>query len=285
MKRDGNDIRNGQKDEATMKQLDANTLVAYVDGELDVESATFVETLLADDVEASRTARQLQDGARMIRAAHNHVIYETVPDRLVDTVMMAVESETRSTESTVPQHLVDMILEAPENDDAVASLVGRTVIGTEGKVPAISMARRGSVVAMASTAVLTAVMLGGGFLLGQHQAIDSRQAAGGQQATVAAAINNPWREAAFQEALETKTSDTAVIWTNPATGFGGAIIPVKTYRRDDGTFCRAFRTVETSGIPQQPNFGVACREQGPQGRWVKTVEAVAEVGAVPKLSF
>ncbi len=285
MRGDGIDKRNGQTDGAIMKQLDANTLVAYVDGELDEESAAVVETMLDSDAKALRTARLLQEGALLIRAAHNHVIYETVPDRLVDTVMMAVESETRSSDAVVPQHLVNMILDAPEADESVAQLASIKGASPDGSGPVLSMARRGSVAAVASAAVLAAVMLGGGFLLGQQRALDLGRSTGGQQVTAAAAMDNPWREAAFQEALETKASEMAVIWTNPETGSGGAIIPVKTYRRDDGTFCRAFRTVDTNSLPQQPNFGVACREQGPQGRWIKTVEAVAEVGAVPKMSF
>jgi len=268
-----------------MKQLDANTLVAYVDGELDAESATVVESLLAKDAEASRTVRALHDGALLVRAAHHHVIYETVPDRLVDTVMMAVESEARSGESVVPQHLVDMILDAPEGAEAMAEIAERTGRMASAGAQIIPLGRRRSVAALATAAAFAAVMLGGGFLLGQYQSGDFGQAPRAQQVTIAAAVNNPWREAAFQEALETKASDSAVVWTNPETGFGGAIIPVKTYRRADGTFCRAFRTVESRNTPQQPNYGIACREQGPEGRWIRTVEAVTDAGSAPKLSF
>ena len=188
-------------------------------------------------------------------------------------------------ESIVPQHLVNMILDAPEDDETtVVPAAGRGGMA-DARVSGISTVRRRSVAAVASAAVFAAVMLGGGFLAGQYQIDNSGPATGSQQLNVVAAMDNPWREAAFQEALETKASDTAVIWTNPETGYTGAIIPVKTYRREDGTFCRAFRTVETKTGPQQPNFGVACREQGLQGHWIKTVEAVAEVGTIPKLSF
>jgi surface antigen len=272
------------KEEANMKQLDANTLVAYVDGELDTESSTFVETILAEDEDALQLARLLQNSAFLVRAAHNHVVHETVPERLVDTVLTAEESESGPADVTVPQHLVNMILSAPEEGETASEPAGAD--GRARPVPqVISLARRRSVAALASAAVFAAVMLGGGFLLGQYQSYESKQAIGGQQVNVAAAMDNPWREAAFQEALETKASHTAVIWTNPESGYAGAVIPVKTYRREDGTFCRAFRTVETNSGPQQPNYGVACREQGTEGRWVKTVEAVAGVGAVPKLSF
>ena len=269
-----------------MKHLDANTLVAYVDGELDSESARVVEARLAQDAEAVRTVRALHDGALLIKAAHNDVIHETVPDRLIDTVMMAVESESATAEPIVPQHLVNMILDAPEGAETAAELTmdDRTPAGSRAPM-VVSLARRRSVAAFASAAAFAAVMLGGGFLLGQYQTSEVRQAANQQRVSVASAINNPWREAAFQDALETKRSETAVVWTNPETGNGGAIIPVKTYRREDGTFCRAFRTVDTNSGPDHPNYGVACREQGPQGRWIKTIEAVAEVGTVPKLSF
>ena len=98
-------------------------------------------------------------------------------------------------------------------------------------------------------------------------------------------MDDPWREAAFQKALETKKSEAAVIWANPENGRSGAIVPVKTYRRDDGTFCRAFRTVDTGAAPDQPNYGVACREPGEEGRWIKTVEAIAAPGAGGKLEF
>ncbi len=104
------------------------------------------------------------------------------------------------------------------------------------------------------------------------------------KAMAVSAMNDPWREAALQEALETKKSETALIWENPENGRGGAIVPVKTYRRDDGTYCRAFRTVDTGVAPGQPDYGVACREPGETGRWIKKVEAISASGVGAKLS-
>lgn len=269
-----------------MKQLDANTLVAYVDGELDTESANIVEQMLAEDAEASRTAELLRGGALLIRAAHNHVIHETVPDRLLDTIVMAVETESKlAVAETVPQHLVNMILDAPETDVAQASQPVSRNETAESEAPVISLARRRSVAAIAMAATFAAFMLGGGFLLGQYQNNGIGQNAGGNQVNIVAARENPWREAAFQEALETRKSESVVFWTDPETGVNGAITPVKTYQREDQTFCRAYRMVETNSSPEQPNFGVACRESGPEGRWVKAVEAVAGPGTVPKLTF
>lgn len=264
-----------------MKQLDANTLVAYVDGELDTESAAIVESRLERDAEARRIADMLRESAAMVRAAHSHVLYETVPDRLVDLIEDAPEADEFSSE-VVPSRLVDMILNTPDDDVRQPAPAMVSEVKTPG--PMISLQRRRSIAAFATAAMFAAVMMGGGMMF-QKYTSSLNQPDLAHQAHAVSAMNDPWREAAFQEALETKKSETAVVWENPDTGRSGAIIPVKTYRRDDGTFCRAFRTVDTGAKPGQPNYGVACREPGKSGRWVKTVEAISASGAGGKLQF
>lgn len=264
-----------------MKQLDANTLVAYVDGELDTESAALVEALLAEDAEAREVAEMLRYSASLIRAAHSHVLHEAVPERLLDVFEAAPVADELSGE-IVPSHLVNMILDAPDgNNETVAPSVAGSAQNT---APVISLARRGSIAAFATAAVFAAVMVGGGMMFQKYtSALNQGEIA--HQARAISAMDDPWREAAFQEALETRKSEAAVIWANPENGRSGAVVPVKTYRRDDGTFCRAFRTVDTGAAPDQPNYGVACREPGEDGRWVKTVEAIAMPGAGGKLKF
>lgn len=260
-----------------MKQLDANTLVAYVDGELDLESAIQVERLLAEDADAQNTVRIFQETAVLVRAAHASLAYEPVPDCLVDVVSDAPETGMPSAD-TIPERLVNMILDAPEARPANSD-------GDTRPIARIAPARRRSVAAIAMAAAVSAVMLGS-FYAGQMRMTALQERSNdATQASAISAINNPWREAAFQEALENKRSQEAVVWENPETGIGGAVIPVKTYRRADGTFCRAFRTVDTQARPTQPNFGVACREAGPEGRWIKTVEAIAAPGNKPELRY
>lgn len=264
-----------------MKQLDANTLVAYVDGELDIESAALVESLLAEDAEAREVTGMLRDSAALIRAAHSHVLHEAVPERLLDVFETAPVADELSGE-IVPSHLVNMILEAPDdNNETFASSVAGSARNT---APVISLARRRSIAAFATAAVFAAVMVGGGMTFQKYTSALNRGEAVHQVRAISA-MDDPWREAAFQEALETRKSEAAVIWDNPENGRSGAIVPVKTYRRDDGTFCRAFRTVDTGAAPGQPNYGVACREPGDDGRWVKTVEAIATSGAGGILEF
>jgi len=266
-----------------MKQLDANTLVAYVDGELDVETAELVESLLAEDPEASEVAGMLRNSAALARAAHGHVLHETVPDRLLDIFDSVVVTDDVDND-VVPSHLVNMILQASEDDSNKAAPAVVNAVGAVSAAPVISLARQRSVAGFAMAAVFAAVMIGGGMMV-QKYTTALEQAGMTHQAKAVLAMDDRWREAAFQEALETKKSEAAVIWANPENGRTGAIVPVKTYRRDDGTFCRAFRTIDTGAAPGQPNYGVACREPGEEGRWVKTVEAIAASGAGGKLEF
>ena len=266
-----------------MKQLDANTLVAYVDGELDIESATLVEALLSEDAEARKVAELMRESAALVRAAHAHVAYEAVPERLSDIIELSAASDDLSGE-IVPSHLVNMILSAPD-DEGEGTRPALSKAANEVAVkPGISLARRRSVAGMAAAAVFAAVLVGSGMMLQKFQS-GAGQIGLSHQATAISAMQDPWREAAFQEALETKKSETALIWENPENGRSGAIMPVKTYRRDDGTFCRAFRTVDAGGVAGQPNYGVACREPGEDGRWIKTVEAISAPGQGAKLQF
>lgn len=266
-----------------MKQLDANTLVAYVDGELDIEAALQVETLLAKDPEAREVTEMLRNSASLVRAAHSHVLHEAVPDRLLDSFDAAAVADELNGD-IVPPYLVNMILDAPEGGGESTTPVLAKASMQAAPAPAISLARRRSIAAFATAALFAAVMVGGGMTFQKYMSGTNRVDLA-QQAKTIAAMDDPWREAAFQEALETKKSEAALIWANPENGRSGAIVPVKTYRRDDGTFCRAFRTVDTGAAPDQPNYGVACREAGEDGRWVKTVEAISMPGAGGKLQF
>lgn len=261
-----------------MKQLDANTLVAYADGELDVETVAFVENEIEKDAGAQQTVRILREMGTLVRAAHNSVIHENVPDRLVDVVMDAVEMDPYTGEA-LPERLVSVILDAPETQSEKPATAGAG--GGLDSSRVISMSRRRSVAAFAMAAAVASVLVGGGVILGQRALPTVGGPAGVQQANVVIARSDPRREAAFQEALGTKKSAEAVLWINPETGLGGAISPVKSYKRSDGTYCRVFQSVETGGQVSKPTVGVACREPGPDGRWITSVEAVAGSGGIP----
>lgn len=72
------------------------------------------------------------------------------------------------------------------------------------------------------------------------------------------------RERAVQMALETQGNGEAELWSN-AQGVRGSIMPIRTFRHEDGRYCRSYvQVVERAGtVSSYPDL--ACR--GPGGRW------------------
>lgn len=62
------------------------TLMAYVDGELDGETCTAIETATASDPELARRIARHFALAKKVRAAFDPVLREAVPDRLKDAI-------------------------------------------------------------------------------------------------------------------------------------------------------------------------------------------------------
>jgi hypothetical protein len=69
-----------------MRQLDEETLMAYVDGELDPRRVAEVEALLAEDAEARATVQIFRDSAALVRGAFDPILREPVPARLLAAV-------------------------------------------------------------------------------------------------------------------------------------------------------------------------------------------------------
>lgn len=69
-----------------MTKLDEETLMAYVDGQLDRQRAAEVEALLAEDAEARATVHMFQDSAAKVRQAFDDILREPVPARLLAAV-------------------------------------------------------------------------------------------------------------------------------------------------------------------------------------------------------
>lgn len=69
-----------------MTKLDEETLMAYVDGELDPGRAAEIEALLAEDAEARATVQMFRDSAAALRGAFDPILREPVPERLLAAV-------------------------------------------------------------------------------------------------------------------------------------------------------------------------------------------------------
>lgn len=70
-------------------RLDTAILMAYVDGEVDVETARDIEKSLANDAEARARVAQLRQSAQLARAALADVMYEPVPEAMKAAILNA----------------------------------------------------------------------------------------------------------------------------------------------------------------------------------------------------
>ncbi|HEY9163938.1 MAG TPA: hypothetical protein VIN57_04935, partial [Magnetovibrio sp.] len=70
-----------------MITLDEGTLIAYVDGELDAQTAREVEAKIAGDAEARKYVEHLRALAALTRIAFNDTLHEAVPQALKDAAL------------------------------------------------------------------------------------------------------------------------------------------------------------------------------------------------------
>ena len=82
-----------------MTKLDEETLMAYVDGELDPRRAAEVEALLAEDAEARATVQMFRDSAALVRGAFDPILREPVPERLLAAVNAPATGKVRDIRS------------------------------------------------------------------------------------------------------------------------------------------------------------------------------------------
>lgn len=70
---------------------------------------------------------------------------------------------------------------------------------------------------------------------------------------------------AFSEAMEQQPSGVGTEWSNPENGTSGLILPVRTYKMDDGTYCREYTKRVVIKESQTEERGIACRRAS--GNW------------------
>ncbi len=67
------------------------------------------------------------------------------------------------------------------------------------------------------------------------------------------------------QALEFSPAGRAVEWNNPDSGHSGTITPVKTYKNNQGMYCREYTQEVNIGGKIESAYGKACRQ--PDGNW------------------
>ncbi len=71
----------------------------------------------------------------------------------------------------------------------------------------------------------------------------------------------------MRRTLESELSWRVANWKSRATGFGGSITPVRTFRTTDGIFCREYRESVATTKRVVAELAVACRD--PAVGWVR----------------
>ena len=96
-----------------MTMIDDTTLIAYVDGELDPQTCTEVEAILATDKAARDKVRALFESTALVRAAFNHALYGSSPEVKIRPPLAPVLPLTpESVKSAHPERRLGLALAA-----------------------------------------------------------------------------------------------------------------------------------------------------------------------------
>lgn len=68
-----------------------------------------------------------------------------------------------------------------------------------------------------------------------------------------------------QHALETSSSGTATAWHNPDSGNSGSVMPLRTFQKANGQYCREYMQTLYIGGEEHQAYGTACRQA--DGTW------------------
>jgi surface antigen len=68
------------------ERIDLETLVSYVDGQLEERETRRVEAVLARDAEARESVRGLRESAEVLRSAFNEALNEPLPARVLESI-------------------------------------------------------------------------------------------------------------------------------------------------------------------------------------------------------
>jgi surface antigen len=225
-----------------MKTFDELTLVAYVDGELDAQAAHAVEEALRHDAALREEVRALRETTMMLKAAYADVLNEPVPLHLVRAISRAASEQPTAAR--------------PAN--------------AWRRMPGFAMAAAASV-AMLVVGVTGGYMLGGRGAATQQVAVAPPAPAQPQLAAVdqhelAVKARDEAAARLVQVALEKEVSGTTVRWQNPDTGDLVTVTPIRTFKSEEGRYCREYKEVKAEpDSGEDIAFGLACRH--PDGVW------------------
>ena len=171
------------------------TLMAYVDGELDGDATSRIEAFLNESPAARDTVRDLREGAGLVRAAYNDALRRPVPEALRRTIDGASGQPPMHGTTTAPWM-------AP---------TGRT-----GRL------------AMAVAACLAIVVVGAGGSYVMSGLMVEREMA---RLEAFRRADQTMIETVVNKVLEKRPSGVTVDWQSAESGSHGSVTPVRTFKR------------------------------------------------------
>ncbi|MDH5490133.1 MAG: RT0821/Lpp0805 family surface protein [Rhodospirillaceae bacterium] len=224
--------------------IDEGTLIAYVDGELDSETARYIEQRLESDSVAKQFVERHREIAALARIAFNDTMHEEVPTHLKDAV-------------TSP------------SDEHDVGVVGATNIIA---IPKRSTAKWGHY-ALPMAAAVAGLLIGAG---GGYELSGKKHEQNLRLAALTVEQDNIAMENTLNQALEVNLNDAPMAWSNPMSGQTASFTPVNTYQDKTGRFCREYRKDLVVNGKTSSTFGLACRNDA--GKW-ETRYLIFENGA------
>ena len=207
-----------------MQNISDETLVAFVDDELDASARAVVEATLAENKDLQERVRLMRVSATALHGAYRSALAEPIPERILASIEAMLTS-------------------------------GANVDGSTGQPaePRFPMRR---VLPFAMAAPLAFLLIGGGVgYMAAKTAVDrSLVSAGFSQATL-----HVKSEEVRARALEYHVSGRHLDWQSPDKQLSVRITPVRTFISGDGRPCREFWEEVAKNTVVTTQIGVACR--------------------------
>ena len=215
----------------SVTKFDDATLAAYVDGEVDDETAREVELALERDTESQAFVRGVRESTALVRVALNEALHKPVPERILAVLEAPADTRRGRLRGAAPRRaaLVEWRFALP----------------------------------LAAAFVTLMIGLGGGYVIANWRTDQNALVAERSRALVQTMVQRM-----VAEALENELSGSTVNWNDPGTGASVSVTPVRTYRHKNGQFCREFRLEMTRMGVLRTRHGLSCRSS--KGVWETT---------------
>lgn len=223
-----------------MTPFDHTTLMAYVDGELDAQTAHEVEQHLLTDPQARRFVENLRSLDNTLQTAY--------PEPSLDSLHPGLIAAIRASSK------------AGQDDHTVVSFAKAKT----SRVQAFASGNQSWKLLAACLSGLVIGAVGGAEYM--TNAIQSAE----QNAMATLAQDKTQIAQSIQNTLEFEKSGTSIVWENPETGHMATVTPIRTMKNAQSQFCREYRLEDTLGGETQTTFGVACRNA--DKKWVTEYE-------------